>query len=172
MGSNKPKGKAKAKKGKSQKKVARAPVAPPVVAPSHVRPAILCNPRLFPAMQAMVACCQPASEDALRQEHQLEHELRISNLLTAEWMPSTNKSFELLTGRVGRYTYYLYSRADKVICEDLYGAFCVVHATAESKSSSDVTAFVCMQKVGKYSCSPLALDAHTAWCLGRGLLCI
>eukprot|EP00045_Choanoeca_perplexa_P005094 m.43431 g.43431 ORF g.43431 m.43431 type:complete len:471 (-) comp12925_c0_seq1:1764-3176(-) len=168
MGTNKAKGKGKGKKGSKQKKTPKLPVqASTAYDVRHSN--VLCNPRLFPAMQAMMACCHSASDESLQQEHHLESERRISNLLTAEWMPSTNKSFELLTGRVGRYTYYLYSRAEKVICEDLYGAFCVVHATPESKKSSDVTAFICMNKdVACYAYDLAAMMTQASYVLTFG----
>ena len=109
----------------------------------------LCNPRFFPAMQALNICCSSRPDEQKLAEFRLESELRIGNLLGAEWIPSTNKSFELLTGKTGRYTYYLYSRSDKLVCEDLYGAFCAVfeEGAEATRKTSEMTAFIPLYKV-------------------------
>jgi hypothetical protein len=74
---------------------------------------------------------------------------RLLLLLQAYWYPSTNKSFELLAGKTGRYTYFLFARNEKVICEDLYGAFCAIYqpGAEETRRTSELIALVPLPKV-------------------------
>eukprot|EP00730_Choanoeca_flexa_P006981 TRINITY_DN12259_c0_g2_i1.p1 TRINITY_DN12259_c0_g2~~TRINITY_DN12259_c0_g2_i1.p1 ORF type:complete len:446 (+),score=97.01 TRINITY_DN12259_c0_g2_i1:3-1340(+) len=144
MSSSKNKSKGKSKQAKKGNNGAQQTITPPA---SLTRASVpVSDPRLFPAMKALQMCSNNADKKLLIDEYRREASLRIGNLLSAEWLPSTNKSFELLTGRHDRYTYYLYARHEKVVCQDLYGAFCVIHATATARGSSEVTAFVPLPK--------------------------
>ncbi|EDQ91869.1 uncharacterized protein MONBRDRAFT_31311 [Monosiga brevicollis MX1] len=97
-----------------------------------------CNPRLFPGMLALALCARSNqhSAQAIAEGRAREANSRIVNWMTAEWLPSTNKNFELLTGRVGDCTYYFFSRTARVVCEDLYGGFVAIYAPSTTADSN------------------------------------
>eukprot|EP00049_Salpingoeca_infusionum_P018600 m.357957 g.357957 ORF g.357957 m.357957 type:complete len:425 (+) comp17994_c0_seq1:319-1593(+) len=132
------------------------------------------NPRHFPGMAALftLANKQKSLTDTLKQfgkSIQKERDTRVSNLLTAEWAPSSNANFELLTGRVQQYTYYIYCRTNRVPSPDLCGGFVAFYpedSDMYTRTARDVQLMVPLEKdMAVYAWDLASLITQASYCL-------